>query len=304
MVQERVANLRATGIARRYGRRWVVQDVNLTLEPGIHGLLGNNGAGKTTVIKMLATVLPPSRGSVEYGPYRRPEDDLQIRQHLGYLPQQYGLLDYLSAREYLFYVCRMKGGLPHDEAFSPDLWLERMGLQDSANRRIGRLSGGMKQRLAIAQALMGHPSLVILDEPTAGLDPDERVRFRNLLQEVAHHAVVLLSTHIVSDVEHLAEHITIMHEGQIVAKGTTRELSDLARGRVFELTVSASEWEAQRAFWMERTGSHGVVANIAQEGNQVRVRLVTANPPPQAEAITEVGLEDGYLAATSLAVRP
>ena len=291
----------AQGISKRYGRKTVLDHVDLAVQPGIHGLLGNNGAGKSTLIKILATAAPPSQGSVQYGTLQRPRNDHQIRQQLGYLPQQYGLLEHLTAREYLLYAARMKGGSPKSDVFSPDKWLRQVGLQDYASRRIRGLSGGMKQRLAIAQAMMGAPSLLILDEPTAGLDPDERVRFRNLIQEFSREATVLLSTHIVSDVEHIAQHISIMHRGHILAHGSPEELANRAVGRLYEIMLSTADWEFQRATWMDRHElTHGVVAGIIQELGGVRIRLVSDTPPPNATPVDEPGLEDGYLVCTTL----
>lgn len=296
----------AESITKKYGRKTVLEGVDLVVGPGIHGLLGNNGAGKSTLIKILATVIPASHGVVRYGQFLRPRQDHQIRQCLGYLPQQYGLLEHLTPREYLSYAARMKGGSPHDERFSPDYWLHQVGLEAVAGRGIRGLSGGMKQRLAIAQAMMGDPSLLILDEPTAGLDPDERVRFRNLIQEYGREATVLLSTHIVSDVEHMAQQITIMHQGHIVAAGPPQELADRARGRLYEVTLSTDDWEVQRAHWMDRHRSptEGVVAGIIQESGGVRIRLVSDAPPPTASPVLEPGLEDGYLVCTTLGLRP
>ncbi len=306
MDSERQTALTGHGVSKRFGKKWAVENVDITVGVGIHGLLGNNGAGKSTLIKILATLIPPSRGSVRFGSLIRPRHDHFIRKQLGYLPQQYGLMEHLTAREYLFYACRMKGGTSHDMDFSPDSWLERVGLQDAAHLRVRRLSGGMKQRLAIAQAFMGRPRLVILDEPTAGLDPDERVRFRNLLQEVGQTAAVLLSTHIVSDVEQVAQSLTIMHLGHVVATGDAEGITARAHGRVYELTLSQAEWESQRAFWMDRHGPtpKGVVANIVQDHGSVRIRLVSDDPPVQAHAVDDVGLEDGYLATTALQARP
>lgn len=292
----------AEGITKNYGRKTVLDNVDLVIGSGIHGLLGNNGAGKSTLIKILATVAPASHGVVRYGQFVRPRQDHQIRQYLGYLPQQYGLLEHLTPREYLSYAARMKGGASHDERFSPDYWLHQLGLEAVAGRGIRGLSGGMKQRLAIAQAMMGDPSLLILDEPTAGLDPDERVRFRNLIQEFGRDATVLLSTHIVSDVEHMAQQITIMHQGHIVAQGSPQEIADRARGRLYEITLSTEDWEFQRAHWMDRyqSSAQGVVAGIIQETGGVRIRLVSDTPPPKASPVLEPGLEDGYLVCTTL----
>jgi ABC-2 type transport system ATP-binding protein len=296
------STLRAAGVSKRYGRKQVLSHVELTVEPGIHGLLGNNGAGKSTLMKILATVLPPTAGSVTFAGLSRPRDDQRIRECLGYLPQKFGLLEHLSAEEFLYYAAVMKGGRPRDdEAYAPLYWLQQVGLADEARDRIRTFSGGMKQRLAIAQALMGRPRLLILDEPTAGLDPDERVRFRSLLQEIGRHATVLLSTHIVSDVEQVASVITIMHGGRLIAHGSPEALAERARGLVYELTLSREDWERDRDRWMRRgeRSEGGVVASIRQEDNDVRMRILTTDPPKGAVPVDRPGLEDGYLVYTA-----
>src|SRR3954453_1771748 len=198
-----------------------VRDVTLTAHGGVLGLLGPNGAGKTTLMQMIATITRPTTGRILFGGAdiaRKPDD---LRRRLGYLPQDFGVYDNLTAFEFLSYFAALKG--VHDRK-RIDAMLETVNLHTVAKRSIGGFSGGMKQRLGIAQALINDPEIVIVDEPTAGLDPEERVRFRNVLSDIGFGKLVILSTHIVSDVESVATHIAIMNAGSIVACATPEEL--------------------------------------------------------------------------------
>lgn len=295
--------LTARNVSKRYGRNTALANVDFAAGPGIHGLLGSNGAGKTSLMKILATVLPPSGGLVEFSGLRRPFDDDRIRQTLGYLPQNYGLLDHLTAEEFLRYAAIMKGGSPDgvDEAFSPQYWLHQLGLADHAHARIRGFSGGMRQRLAVAQALMGYPSLVILDEPTAGLDPDERMRFRHLLQDVSRSAAVVLSTHIVGDLENSAEAVTILDQGQVVAVGSPQTLAERARGLVYEVDRTPDEWDTERAAFIARDAEsrRGVVIDLHPVDGHLVIRLLAEDPPRDAKPVTVLTLEDGYAACTA-----
>ena len=295
--------LTARNVSKRYGPKTALDNVDLTAGPGIHGLLGSNGAGKTSLIKILATVLPPSGGVVEFSGLRRPYDDDRIRRVLGYLPQNYGLLEHLSAEEFLRYAAVMKGGSPDgmDEAFSPGYWLYQVGLEENGRRRIRGFSGGMRQRLALAQAFMGYPSLVILDEPTAGLDPDERMRLRSLVQEVSRSVAVVLSTHIVSDLETVAESVTILDQGRVVAVGSPPTLAERARGLVYEMERTPEEWEAERPAFIARDvpSRRGVVIDLHPVGDHLVVRLLAHDPPPDAKPVDTLTLEDGYAACTA-----
>ncbi len=293
-------------IMHRYGRREVLHGVSLSAGTGIYGLLGNNGAGKSTLIKIAATVLPLARGSATFAGLRRSRDDAAIRALLGYLPQEYGLPLHLTCLEYLGYVAAMKGLDPREPSASPEQALERFGLEDAAGRRIAALSGGMRQRLGLAQAFLGAPRLLILDEPTAGLDPQERVRLRGIIRECAETATVLLSTHIVSDIEHAATCVGIMEGGRLAAEGTPDELVAATRGSVYEVSFDAAEWERLSPDWMRRGRdvAHwpGVVSGVsAEEGGapRVRVRVVSLARPEGAAQAAEPTLEDAYLLATS-----
>lgn len=294
--------LTCSAITHRYGRREVLHGVTLCAGQGIHGLLGNNGAGKSTLMKIVATALRPTGGQVALDDLVRPRDDRAIRQVLGYLPQQYGLPPNVSCQDFLRYAAVMKGHDPDQPSASPQVLLERVGLGGIGTRRIGSLSGGLRQRLALAQALLGEPRLLVLDEPTAGLDPEERVRFRALIREVQGDATVLLSTHIVSDIERDAARVTILHDGITCAEGTPHELSEAARGHVFEVSLSPSDWQRLSPLWMRRDrdvniwpGMVAGVSTVDATSDTVSVRVVSkALPEGKAEEATPT-LEDAYL---------
>ncbi|HHY95248.1 MAG TPA: ABC transporter ATP-binding protein [Firmicutes bacterium] len=226
------------GLTRRYPRGVVALDnVHLEIGEGLFGLLGPNGAGKTTLMRILATLLPPTAGRVSVGPYEVRRDQHEIRQILGYLPQEFGLYRRLTVGEVLEYVAGLKGIAPGRRRAEVDHVIETTHLGDVRRRAVGALSGGMKRRLGIAQALLGSPRLLIVDEPTAGLDPEERIRFRNLLSELGRRRVVILSTHVVADVESIALRVGVLNRGQLVFCGDPDGLRGVARGLVWELWV-------------------------------------------------------------------
>lgn len=208
-------------VTKQYGPKIAVDRISLTLTPGVTGLLGANGAGKTTLMRMLCGILRPTSGSISL-------DGLDVstegyRAVLGYLPQDFGYYPSFSALDFLLYLGALKG-MERRQAKERSLeLLEVVGLGEVARKKIRTFSGGMKQRLGIAQALLNHPKLLILDEPTAGLDPKERVRFRTLIQEQGKDSIVLLSTHIVSDVEHIAGRILMVKDGQLIYDGSAAD---------------------------------------------------------------------------------
>jgi ABC-type multidrug transport system ATPase subunit len=297
------------GLTKRYGHRTVVSDMSFHLRPGVTGLLGPNGAGKSTLIKMLATVLPPTSGSVQYGAWRLPRDVIAIRSHLGYLPQEYGLYDQDTGLEFLTYAAAMKGVGPWRRAEEEARrLLELVGLDASAHKRLGQYSGGMRQRVGLAQSLIGTPDLLILDEPSAGLDPEERTRILNLVSMTAGSGSVLLSTHVVSDLEQLASTIVVMTDGHLVMAGPPEEIAAQARGRVFRVSLALSTWQALAPSWTARQKSADtpLVAQVQMEPDRVRLRVLAHEAPdvPEADIVAEPPtLSDGYLAlaGTSLA---
>ena len=264
-------------------------DFSLEAGEGVLGLLGPNGAGKSTLMAILATVTRPTSGTFFWEGKDAVADPLPLRRRLGYLPQDFGVYERLTAREFLLYLGRLKGLSGAELSRRVQQLLELTNLHGAANRRLGGYSGGMRQRVGIAQALLGDPKLVIVDEPTVGLDPEERVRFRNLLSEIAQNRVVILSTHIVSDVEAVASQIAVIREGRLVSQTTPEELLKKATGRVFTAVV-ASEGLAE--------AQHRVhVSNLIRRADGVHVRYVlngNGATLPGARAI-EPTLEDAYL---------
>jgi ABC-type multidrug transport system ATPase subunit len=272
------------GVSKKFrGGNYGVRDLSLSIGGGVLGLLGPNGAGKTTLMQMIATITRPTSGTIRFQDIDAVRDPDAIRRKLGYLPQDFGVYDNLTAIEFLSYFAALKG--VHRRARINQM-LEMVNLHNVAKRAVGGFSGGMKQRLGIAQALINDPDLVIVDEPTAGLDPEERVRFRNVLADVGLGKLVILSTHIVSDVESVATHIAIMNAGSIIAYATPEELMRGAEGSVWELVVSSERFDELR-----RTAR---VSSAVRKSDGVHVRIVTSDAPRDASA-AEPTLEDAFL---------
>ena len=233
-------------VTKRYRDKMAAADVSLTLTPGVWGLLGANGAGKTTLMRMLAGILRPTEGQILCDGVEIGALGGAYREKLGYLPQEFGFYPEFTVQDYLEYMAALKG-LPRAEAARQiDALLERVSLAEVRRKKIVKLSGGMKRRVGIAQALLNDPEILSLDEPTAGLDPGERVRFRNLLSEFAQERIVLISTHIVSDVEYIAAENAVMKAGKIIAQDTTEGLVQQIEGKVWQGSAPAGElprWE-------------------------------------------------------------
>lgn len=274
-------------LTKHYGSKIAVDCVSATLKPGVYGLLGANGAGKTTLMRMLCAILESTSGEVFLDGRGIIEMGADYRNVLGYLPQDFGYYPGYTAIEFLQYVSALKG-IPKDIARkrAAEL-LEEVGLDGVANKKVKTFSGGMKQRIGIAQALLNHPEILILDEPTAGLDPKERVRFRNLLSDYAGDKIVILSTHIVSDIEAIADEVMLMKKGKFVLQGSVPDLVQKAEGKVWELTVPQEE--ARK--WQTKS----TVANLRHEGRQVVLRIISEHMPSEAAVPCEATLEDLYL---------
>lgn len=279
--------LKLDRLTRQYGAKIAVDRVSAALGPGLYGLLGANGAGKTTLMRMLCGILRPTSGEVTLDGRPIREMGEAYRDMLGYLPQDFGCYPDYTAREYLLYIAVLKG-LPRPEALhKADELLERVGLAGCGRQKIRGFSGGMRQRLGIAQAMLNDPYILVLDEPTAGLDPKERVRFRNLLSDFASERIVLLSTHIVSDVESAAGKVFLMKDGAFVLEGDTLALTRKAVGKVWECTVppqQAAQLEARFCVAGLRRGEQGVTLRIVKDGP----------PLPDAQPCIPT-LEDLYL---------
>lgn len=275
-------------LTKEYGAKIAVDRVSAALGPGVHGLLGANGAGKTTLMRMACGVLRPTSGEVRFdgAPIERMGGD--YRALLGYLPQDFGYYPEFTALDFMEYMAALKG-IARRAARERSLeLLSAVGLAGEERRRIRTFSGGMKQRLGIAQAVLNDPAVLVLDEPTAGLDPKERVRFRNLIAGFAQNKVVLLSTHIVSDVESIADRILVMRAGAFVMEGTPSDLLEAARGKVWEVEVSSREAESLSARLAVANARYG-------EGGRSFVRYVSDEPAVPGSVPANPTLEDLYL---------
>lgn len=274
-------------LTKHYGNKIAVDCVSATLKPGVYGLLGANGAGKTTLMRMLCAILESTSGEVLLDGKEITSMGADYRNVLGYLPQDFGYYPNYTALEFLMYVAALKG-IPKDIARrrAKEL-LDVVGLSHVTNKKVKTFSGGMKQRVGIAQALLNNPGILILDEPTAGLDPKERVRFRNLLSEYAGDKIVILSTHIVSDVEAIADEVLLMKKGRFVLQGTVPELTGKAEGKVWELSVSQKE----ARMWQTKN----TVANLRHEGKDMILRIISDQRPSEYATPCEATLEDLYL---------
>lgn len=229
-------------VSKRYGNRLALDHFNLRLQSGILGLLGPNGAGKSTLMKILSTLLRPTEGKITFQGTDIVENPKEIRKNLGYLPQDFDVYPYLNAIEFLEYMAAIKG-IPRKPAKERihDL-MDALNLAPYAKRRMGGFSGGMKQRVGIAQALLNDPKILIIDEPTVGLDPEERVHFRNLLAKIASDRIIILSTHIVSDIESLASQIVIISQGKLLKNATPENLLVGIEEKVWECIVPSQEY--------------------------------------------------------------
>ncbi|HSH00482.1 MAG TPA: ABC transporter ATP-binding protein, partial [candidate division Zixibacteria bacterium] len=244
-------NLTINSVSKRYqGDIWGLRDFSLDLRAGALGLLGPNGAGKSTLMRILATLTKPTTGAVDWCGADIVREPNAVRQALGYLPQDFGVFPNLSPLEFLEYLAAAKGLRRGAAKRRIRELLEAVNLTDAARRPLGGFSGGMRQRVGIAQALLNDPQLLIVDEPTAGLDPEERVRFRNLLSDLAGERIVILSTHVVSDVEAIATQIAIINHGALLTSDTPEALLATAAGSVWEVVIASDELAARRAEWL------------------------------------------------------
>jgi ABC-type multidrug transport system ATPase subunit len=266
-----------------------VRDVNLTIPPGMFGLLGPNGAGKSTLMRIIATLQEPDCGTVAFGAINVLRDKPKLRETLGYLPQEFGLYPKVTAEKLLDHFAVLEGIINGKERRKVvDALLKRTNLWHARKVKLGEFSGGMRQRFGIAVALLGDPKLIIVDEPTAGLDPEERVRFLNLLAEIGRDSVVLLSTHIVDDVAELCSRMAIIHEGAIQMRGEPPAAIEKLRGRVWRTVIDHGELESYR----ER---YAVLSNRLNLGRNV-VRVHSESPPGDGFEPVEPDLEDVYFA--------
>lgn len=272
-------------LTKQYGNKIAADRISLTLQQGVYGLLGANGAGKTTLMRMMCGVLKPTSGEIHFNGIDVSHED--YRDVLGYLPQDFGYYPEFTALDFLMYIATLKG-LPKMKAKEKALeMLELTSLMEVKKKKIKTFSGGMKQRLGIAQAMLNNPKILILDEPTAGLDPKERVRFRNLISKLGADRIVLLSTHIVSDVENIANTILVMKNGQMIHQGSLSEIIRTIEDKVWECILHLNEADVLM--------NQYPIINIRQDENMVFLRLVCEEKPCDNAVNVTASLEDLYL---------
>nr|WP_300679436.1 ABC transporter ATP-binding protein [uncultured Acetatifactor sp.] len=275
------------GVTKKYGDKKAVSGVSYTLGQGVYGLLGANGSGKTTLLRMICGILEATEGSIRYGGSRIGELGAEYRRVLGYLPQDFGYYPEFTAKRFLLYLAALKA-MPKEEAEArTEELLEMVELTREKGKKIKTFSGGMIRRLGIAQALLNSPEILILDEPTAGLDPRERIRFRNIISSLSKCRTIILSTHIVSDVEYIADEILLMKEGALLATGDMGRMLEMVRGKVWECIVKPEDTERYQAYFN--------VSNLRNTEEGVRLRIVSDTRPMEEAQPADPDLEDVYL---------
>lgn len=274
-------------VNKYYGRKQALKDINLTIQQGMFGLLGRNGAGKTTLMKTLATLHEKKSGRITVCGIPI-EQAGEVREITGYLPQDFSMYPEMSVYGCLDYLGALSGMDRAERKKQIDSLLKKVNLTEQSRKKVRALSGGMKRRLGIAQALLHNPKVLIVDEPTAGLDPEERIRFRNLLCEVAEERIVILSTHIVGDIEAACENIAILNEGEILFRGTVPELTENACGKVYSVTVEKGE--------LPQIKKKYIVTGMLAQGSHMKLRIISDKFPEITGAVQEEpNCEDAYM---------
>ena len=280
------------GVGKQYAKKlWGLRDLRLELGPGVVGLLGPNGAGKSTLMRIIATVTRTTEGRVLWNDRDLARSPDTLRAVLGYLPQDFGVYPHLTALEFLEYMAAVKGLDARSARQRIDELLAVVNLAEARDRALGGFSGGMKQRVGIAQALLNDPEVLIVDEPTAGLDPEERARFRNLLSELSGERIVIFSTHIVSDIEAIATDIAILSGGRLLAHGAPEDLLRAVEGKVWELVIPSAEMSAAKQKFL--------ISTSVRRTDGVHVRIVAAERPGTGAMPATPTLEDAYLQCIS-----
>jgi ABC-2 type transport system ATP-binding protein len=275
-------------VSKRYGEQiWGLRNFSLKVGPGVLGLLGPNGAGKSTLMRILATITQATKGKVTWNGKDISQSPNQVRAVLGYLPQDFGVYPNLNAVEFLEYLAAIKGLDKQAARKRIDELLQVVNLVEARKQPLGGFSGGMKQRVGIAQALLNDPQLLIVDEPTGGLDPEERVRFRNLLADLSGERVIILSTHIVSDVEATATHIALINQGQLLMHTSPEALLKSVAGKVWGWTVPSD--------MLSQVRQQYIVSSTIRRSDGVHLRLVADSPPTAVAQNVSPSLEDAYL---------
>lgn len=282
-------------LTKYYGKFRALCEINLSIPGGMFGLLGPNGAGKTTLMRIITTLIPLSSGQVVVEGVDVMKEPQRVRKSLGYIPQDFGFCKSLRAWEVLDYIGAMKNIPAQKRKSQIEAVLEEVNLTREAARRVGTFSGGMKQRLGIAQALLGDPELIVVDEPTAGLDPEQRIRFRNLLARLSRRRTIILSTHIIGDIEASCSGLAVLNLGRLAFSGSPQELVEYARDRVWQVNVQAEEWRKLELHYP-------VLSSRSVNGN-IEARLLADHAPVAGSSLTEPSLEDGYIAVMNSQIR-
>ena len=269
------------------GSLWGLRHFSLTLESGVLGLLGPNGAGKSTLMRILATITKPTEGHAIWNGSDLADDPDAVRAVLGYLPQDFGVYPNLTAIEFLEYLAAVRGLDGRQSKRRISELLEMVNLTDAARLTLGSYSGGMKQRIGIAQALLNDPKLLIVDEPTVGLDPEERVRFRNLLSDLSGDRIVILSTHIVSDVEAAATELAMISKGSLIMHTTAENLLRMVEGKVWEWVISGADISADKQRYL--------ISGTVRRSDGIHLRVVSDSSPGSEASLITPNLEDAYL---------
>ena len=281
--------LEIKNLTKKYGRKKANDNITVTFENGVYGLLGPNGAGKTTIMKQITTLIEPTRGEIIYNNKNVKELDDKYRALIGYLPQEFGVYKNFSAKHFLQYVAALKGLNKKESKEKIDELLNLVGLYEVRNKAVGKFSGGMKRRVGIAQALLNDPKILVLDEPTAGLDPQERARFRNLLSQISKDKIILLSTHIISDIESIAKETIMIKNGALLMKGNHRDILSAMEGKVYSIKTN-NEDEA-----VEIQNNYKTV-NIQRGVDDIELRVISDKMPLYQETqAVEPKFEDVYM---------
>ena len=279
--------LQMVNLTKRFGDFTAVDDMNIRITNGVYGLLGVNGAGKTTLMRMICTLLTPTSGQILCDGKDILKMEGEYRKLLGYLPQEFGFYPEFTVKEYLLYIASLKGIRPAVARKRVKVLLDQVGLTKAVNKKMKKLSGGMKRRVGIAQAIINNPKILILDEPTAGLDPMERVRFRNLISELSEERIVILSTHIVSDVEYITNEIWLMKNGRLVQQGSLNDILDSMPEKVWSIVTSQTE--------ASKLMKQYKVSNMKTDRDGVELRMISAQQPFAYAEMVQPNLEDVFL---------
>ncbi|GGM42921.1 ABC transporter ATP-binding protein [Paraliobacillus quinghaiensis] len=275
------------GLTKHFKQNTALDNISLNIK-GTYGLLGPNGAGKTTLIRTIATLLPISKGQITYGKISW-EDSKEVRRRIGYLPQHFSMYQNIKMIECLNHLAILKGVIDKKHRTEElEKIIHQVNLYDHKDKKIKQLSGGMLRRVGIAQALIGNPEILIVDEPTAGLDIEERVRFRSLLRSIGKNRIVIISTHIVEDLELACDNIGVLKNGKVLAEGKRENISNFADGKIWEVQVAMDE--------IESLGNNFTIISSKQINNNYTVRLLSDKQPLNTANLVEPRLEDGYLA--------